>query len=478
MKKKLFAFVIPAVLAYSLAGCGSAGPAATEPPIPAPQVTESTQAPSEEDGQNPVMNLVGVYSTGDSREALVEAEGQENARITVTYAPSPWFHDETVMSGRYDPVTQMMVFTNAAMTEYTYNSDGSVNEERQMFADVSGRAAFYPEDNTLHLTMELPSGKEDAVFYWGPSSDMKTVTDPDHYALATAMDKAKVETVIGYAVRAAYLGEDWYALADMINYPIVINGDFLLDSQAFIDYMQDKTVSDSDRQAMNDENLLDMFTNGQGICMGSGQVWLYDPNYMTDQEPALQIFALNGIVPAGKDHDAAAEAGAPRQDGERFERVIATQGGMEETVGYEHLRNETAGFEMDYEYEQFERHSEQDRERFILVWDDPEAPENYFEVSYSPEDAEAAAAAIAGELSEDYDIYQAPRQLERAGRCIQIEASVIKGTRNMADYLQSVYVIPASDGCRIVRSHCVAVDSDGFFNSLRLMLDTLSVIER
>ena len=47
---------------------------------------------------------------------------------------------------------------------------------------------------------------------------------------------------------------------------------------------------------MMDEDCLDMFVNGQGICMGSGQVWLNDPNYMTDQEPELQIIAISGIV--------------------------------------------------------------------------------------------------------------------------------------------------------------------------------------
>ena len=30
--------------------------------------------------------------------------------------------------------------------------------------------------------------------------------------------------------------------------------------------------------------------------MGSGQVWLNDPNYMTDAEPQLQIIAISGIV--------------------------------------------------------------------------------------------------------------------------------------------------------------------------------------
>ena len=39
-----------------------------------------------------------------------------------------------------------------------------------------------------------------------------------------------------------------------------------------------------------------MFVNGEGICMGSGQVWLNDPNYMTDKVPQLQIIAISGIV--------------------------------------------------------------------------------------------------------------------------------------------------------------------------------------
>ena len=66
--------------------------------------------------------------------------------------------------------------------------------------------------------------------------------------------------------------EALHAMADMICYPITINGTELADADAFLDYMKDKTVHESDRQAMMDEDCLDMFVNGQGICMGSGQV--------------------------------------------------------------------------------------------------------------------------------------------------------------------------------------------------------------
>ena len=279
----------------SLSACGSARPAQTEAPAAEPQATAGAETPAEDSGQNPVMNFVGVYSTEYSTEALVEAEGAENARITVTYAGSPWFHNQTVMSGRFDPETLTVEFSNATLTEYTYASDGSVTEEKTSYTDDKGYAVFDPADNTLTITEEFESGNMETVYTWGPSPDMKYAGEADHYASVTAMDKAQVETVVGFNVRSWYLSENWYAMADMIRYPITINDTELADADAFLGYMNDKTIAESDRQAMLEEDCLDMFVNGQGICMGSGQIWLND-YYMTDVEPTLQIIAVNGIV--------------------------------------------------------------------------------------------------------------------------------------------------------------------------------------
>lgn len=295
MKKTLFAFLLSLALVLSLSACGSARPAQTEAPAAEPQLTETAQTPAEDSGQNPVMNFVGVYSTEYSTEALVEAEGAEYARITVTYAGSPWFHNQTVMSGRFDPETLTVEFSNATLTEYTYASDGSVTEKKTSYTDDKGYAVFNPADNTLTITEEFQSGNMETVYTWGPSPDMKYAGEADHYASVTAMDKAQVETVVGFNVRTWYLSENWYAMADMIRYPITINDTELADADAFLDYMNDKTIAESDRQAMLEEDCLDMFVNGQGICMGSGQIWLND-YYMTDVEPTLQIIAVNGIV--------------------------------------------------------------------------------------------------------------------------------------------------------------------------------------
>ena len=97
---------------------------------------------------------------------------------------------------------------------------------------------------------------------------------------------------------------------------------------------------------------------------------------------------------------------------------------MEETVHYEHIRNESIGFEMDYDYENFQRRSEADRECFISVWDDAANPENYLEVKHLSQDAETAAASIAQELSDRYDVGRSTFTLEKAGDCIRLDASV------------------------------------------------------
>ena len=166
-----------------------------------------------------------------------------------------------------------------------------------------------------------------------------------------------------------------------------------------------------------------------------------------------------------------------RQDGERFDSVIMLEG-MEETVHYEHIRREDLGFEMDYDYEAFARQSAPDRERFISVWDDPTNPENFIELIHRPEDAATVAAFVSEAFSKEYDIITVPRELNYAGTCTRIEASVIKGTNNMADQIQAVYIIPASDGCIVATTHSFIVESEGFGHRFDYMLNDMRLIDR
>ena len=68
------------------------------------------------------------------------------------------------------------------------------------------------------------------------------------------------------------------------------------------------------------------------------------------------------------------------------------------------------------------------------------------------------------------------RELDRAGSCIYIEASVLKGTNTMADQIRVVYIIPAPDGCFVATAHFASEAAEGFARRFSYMLQTLSVI--
>ena len=169
-----------------------------------------------------------------------------------------------------------------------------------------------------------------------------------------------------------------------------------------------------------------------------------------------------------------AEAG--RANGERFEKVVQLEG-MEETVKYEHVVSAAAGIEMDYEYEDLVRRSEADRELFISAWDDPAQPENYLELRYDTGNAELVASALNATLSQSYESVVEEAVLDRAGRCLRIDAFEVKGG-GVADHLQTVYIIPAADGCRIGAAHYTIEAAEGFGRRFDAMLHTLSVIDR
>ena len=172
----------------------------------------------------------------------------------------------------------------------------------------------------------------------------------------------------------------------------------------------------------------------------------------------------------------AQDNGTQRQDGERFEGVIILEG-MEETVRYEHVRNETVGFEMDYDYESFVRQNETVHERFVSQYDNPAAPQNYLEVIFQAQDAETVADSVGNELSQKYDIIRESYVLERAGSCIRIDASTTKDG-HMPDLLEAVYIIPSGNGCLVAAAHYSFESAEGFGRRFASMLNTLTVLSR
>ena len=165
-----------------------------------------------------------------------------------------------------------------------------------------------------------------------------------------------------------------------------------------------------------------------------------------------------------------------RADGERFEKTILLEG-MEETVAYEHVRNETVGFELDYEYEDLERRGDLESESFVSRWDDPDDPWNYLEVRRDTGNANLVGDALAATLKGMYDsVDYEESTLERAGACLRISASGAKDGAAPAGSLQTVYVIPAADGCLVATAHCTYESAEGFGARFAYMMNTLTLI--
>ena len=130
--------------------------------------------------------------------------------------------------------------------------------------------------------------------------DQRTVTlapaAQNDYSGVTTLDAPAVEAFAA-EVRQLYLNADWDAMAQMIDYPITLDPDVVIDdADAFAAYMADKAMAESDVEAIAAENCVGMMVSGEGICMGGGQVWLRDIAFDGVEqtgEPSLRIIALN-----------------------------------------------------------------------------------------------------------------------------------------------------------------------------------------
>ena len=286
-----------ACLLVLLAACGTANTA------PASEAPAEPAAETSGDGQNPVMNFVGVYGAGKG-SILVEAEGESGAKITVTWANGAAEKSQWSMSGEFDEEMLSVAYSNCTKTDFVFTDDVSDPVETVVYTDGTGRIVFDGERYALSWEDDQEHIADGTAFLGGqqPAEEPEQAEnaaaeeDPDYYSPVTAMEKSEVERLAA-AVREAYLAEDWAAIAGMIRYPINMYPDVKVNNaEEFLAYMDGKTVHESDRAVMEAESCRNMFFNGQGICFGDGEIWMNDIHYMTDEPPVLEIVAVSGIV--------------------------------------------------------------------------------------------------------------------------------------------------------------------------------------
>ena len=118
---------------------------------------------TEEDGQNPVMNFVGEYVC-DRANMVVEAEGADSAKITLTWAGSYKEQSVWVMSGKFDTDTLTVEYSNSVNSIRTYKDDGTVESEEVQYENGTGKIIFDSEANTLTWTDDQTRMPEPMVF--------------------------------------------------------------------------------------------------------------------------------------------------------------------------------------------------------------------------------------------------------------------------------------------------------------------------
>ena len=241
------------------------------------------------DWQNPVMNFIGNYQCGRA-SATVECFGSEDAWITIKWGSSAWELTQWDIVGRLDTDTLSIDYSGSTKRNLVYDDNGDLKRSETVYEDGSGTVVFN-DDDTFTWHEDLSENAADMVFEWLPVA----VEDPGYYAAVTAMEKGAVEEQCAI-LRAAYLNEDWETIAVYLRYPVSINGTELKNVDEFLSFRKDKTIHESDREQMSAETCRDMFFNGEGICLGAGELWITDLSYMTEEPPEMAIIGINGIV--------------------------------------------------------------------------------------------------------------------------------------------------------------------------------------
>ena len=148
--KKIFGILLAAVMLFAFAACSS---------------NSESEAPAD-DGQNPVMNFIGDYAC-DRCSIHVEAEGDEDAAVTIHWGSSAFDGSDWTMTGHFDPETLTVSYLDGVRVDRTYSEDGELQMETIVYENGTGYFQFN-EDLTLTWTDGMEHMADDMVFSYVP----------------------------------------------------------------------------------------------------------------------------------------------------------------------------------------------------------------------------------------------------------------------------------------------------------------------
>ena len=125
-------------------------------------------------------------------------------------------------------------------------------------------------------------------------SEQKKYIEPEgFYARVTQKSQTEVEE---YAkqVKELFLSHKWDKIAEMISYPIEING-IVYRTPSEIEHIQlEQNYSEMFMSALKQERCQKMYCDSDGICLGSGEIWIAEVERNGSKE--LKIVSINRLI--------------------------------------------------------------------------------------------------------------------------------------------------------------------------------------
>ena len=116
------------------------------------------------DWQNPVVNVMGDYEC-DTATANVAASMFDEAFITIQLNDDAEEKTQWNMSGKFDPVTHTIEYTDCTKSLLTYDDEGFVENQDMLYTDGTGTIVFN-DDGTMTWHDNMAEGETDLVFQY------------------------------------------------------------------------------------------------------------------------------------------------------------------------------------------------------------------------------------------------------------------------------------------------------------------------
>ena len=105
-----------------------------------------TDAPDDENAENPVAKYAGQYYVGKGNLSI-SPEGADGAMIEVWWGSSAAEHSEWVMHGTFDESTMTITYSDCEKHDYTLNEDGEVEKDETAYSDGTGSIKINNENS-------------------------------------------------------------------------------------------------------------------------------------------------------------------------------------------------------------------------------------------------------------------------------------------------------------------------------------------